>query len=249
MNRACLYGDGFFETIWVKNDEIPLFDYHWLRARNTAEELRLIWPVSLTESVLKEEILKSCNDGKTRCRVTFYRKGGGHYIPESLDMAYDIESHHYKLPDFATGINNLIEAKSTDELKALCLALPLAKAVYYEPHKKNSDRFSSIKGISAQFYVQAGIFAKEKECEDAVLFNKELKVAELLLGNIIVVQNNQWYTPDLDQGGVDGVMRSYLMSKFKNITLTPINRSHMENADLLLGCNALRGLYRLYISN
>ena len=81
------------------------------------------------------------------------------------------------------------------------------------------------------------------------MFNKELKVAELLMGNIIVVQNNQWYTPDLDQGGVDGVMRSYLLSKFKNITLTPINRSHMENADLLLGCNALRGLYRLYISN
>ena len=181
--------------------------------------------------------------------VSILRQYCGHYIPESLEMAYQIEGSHYKLPDFATGLNDILEAKSTEELKSLCLDLPMAKAVYYEPHKKNSDRFSSIKGISAQFYVQAGIFAKEREAEDAVLFNKELKVAELLMGNIIVVQNNQWYTPDLDQGGVDGVMRSYLLSKFKNITLTPINRSHMENADLLLGCNALRGLYRLYISN
>lgn len=249
MNRACLYGDGFFETIWVHNGEIPLFEYHWVRARNTAEELKLIWPASLTEQSLKEEIIKSCNDGKTRCRITFYRKGGGNYIPESLEMAFQLDSYHYKPPDYATGVQKILEAKSTDELKALCLALPLAKAVYYEPHKKNSDRFSAIKGISAQFYVQAGIFAKERDAEDAVIFNKELKVAELLMGNIIVVQNNQWYTPDLDQGGVDGVMRAYVMSKFKNITLTPINRSHMENADLLLGCNSLRGLYRLNISN
>ncbi len=249
MNRAYLYGDGFFETIWVNQGEIPLFDYHWYRARNTAEDLRMIWPDTLTEDKLRQEIINSCTDGKTRCRITFYRKGGGNYIPESLEMAYQIESHHYKVPDFATGIEGLLAAKSTEDLKVLCSELPKAKAVYYEPHKKNSDIFSSLKGLSAQFYVQAGIFAKDRGAEDAVIFNKELKVAELLMGNIMVVQNNQWYTPDLDQGGVDGVMRSYLLSKFKNITLTPINRSHMENADLLLGCNALRGLYRLYISN
>jgi branched-subunit amino acid aminotransferase/4-amino-4-deoxychorismate lyase len=91
----------------------------------------------------------------------------------------------------------------------------------------------------------AGVFAKAKGVDDVVFFNHELKVSELLLGNVIVVKNNQWYTPDIDQGGVDGVIRAWLLDRFKNITLTPLNKSHLENADLLLGCNALRGLYRL----
>lgn len=245
MNRAFLYGDGFFETIYVNKGEIPLFDWHWKRARKTALSLEMNWPDKLTEEVLKSEILSSCGEGIHRARVTFYRNGGGYYIPETNEMTHHIWSDGYELPAFASGIERLMKAKTTEDLNRICVDLPKAKAVYYELHKKNLDRFSALKGISSQFYVMAGVFAKGKGVDDVVLFNHALKVSELLLGNIIVVKNNQWYTPDVDQGSVDGVMRAWLLDRFKNITLTPLNKSHLENADLLLGCNALRGLYRL----
>lgn len=245
MNRAFLYGDGFFETIYVNKGEIPLFEWHWKRAVKTAQSLEMLWPVELTPEFLMNEIRNHCGEGISRVRLTFYRNGGGHYIPETNEMTFHVWSDLYELPVFASGIEQLMTCRTTEDLNSLCLGLPKAKTVYYEMHKKNSDRFSALKGISSQFYVMAGVFARSKGVDDVVLFNHQLKVSELLLGNIIVVKNNQWYTPDIDQGGVDGVMRAWLLDRFKNITLTPLNKSHLENADLLLGCNALRGLYRL----
>ncbi len=247
MNRAFLYGDGFFETIWVHDGQVPLFDLHWKRAQNTALKLAMNWPESLTKDLLLSQILSSSELSKFRCRITFFRKGEGHYIPSSNDLDYQIQSSKYELPAFATGIEPVLATRNTDELNKLCYYLPSANAVYYEMHKKNADRFANLKGISSQYYVMAGIHAASRNSDDVVLFNKDMKVAELLLGNIIVVKNNQWYTPGLEEGGVDGVMRAWLLQKFNNITLTPLNKSHLENADLLLGCNALRGLYRLGI--
>lgn len=247
MNRAFLYGDGFFETIWVHDGIVPLFDLHWKRAKATASKLAMIWPEELTMDVLLNNIIQSSELPKFRCRITFYRKGEGHYIPLSNELEYHIHSSEYQLPAYATGIESVLSTRHTDELNKLCFNLPLAQAVYYEMHKKNADRFANLKGISSQYYVMAGIHASAKKSDDVVLFNKDMKVAELLLGNIIVVKNNQWYTPGLEEGGVDGVMRAWLLQKFSNITLTPLNKSHLENADLLLGCNALRGLYRLEI--
>lgn len=249
LNRGCLYGDGFFETLWVNDNQVPLLAYHYRRAKQTAEKLQIEWPENLTEEVLKAAVIKNCGEGTYRCRITFYREGGGQYIPQNNKLAYFMESSPYELPAFASGVQLICQSQSIEELNNACKELPMGKAVYYEMHKKNNDQFASLKSISAQFYVQAGVFTKSKEADDAVLFNKEFRAAELLLGNLIVVKNNQWYTPGLEQGGVDGVLRACLLDKFAgNITLTPLNKSHMENADLLLGCNALRGLYRLQIA-
>jgi branched-chain amino acid aminotransferase len=248
MNRAFLYGDGFFETIYVHGEEIPLFDRHLKRARASADILHLKWPQSLTDEYLSSEIreqvkLKKLNEA--RCRISFYRKGGGYYIPESNDMECRFILDEFVCPEFALGVIPTIQANSLEDLTECCERLPPAKVVVYDANVKSKDPFSGVKSLSAQFYVQAGVFVKSKDAEEGIILNRDRRVAELLLGNVLVVKNKQWYTPPSDEGGIVGVMISELLDKFKKITLTPLSTAHLSDADILIGCNALRGLYRL----
>jgi branched-chain amino acid aminotransferase len=248
MNRAFLFGDGFFETLYVQGDGIPLFLRHMNRARASAEILHFEWPESLTNEFLLEAIIKQMKEKKlteARCRMSFYRKGGGYYIPESNEMECRFQVETFVRPEFATGVRPVLEAKSLDELAVLCEILPTAKVVVYDANVKNKDPFSGVKSLSSQFYVQAGVFVKSKGAEEGIILNRDRRVAELLMGNVLVVKNKQWYTPSPEEGGIVGVMISELLDRYKKITLTPLSTAHLSDADLLIGCNALRGLYHL----
>ncbi len=248
MNRAFLYGDGFFETMYVQGNQIPLFSRHIARARASAEILHLEWPATLTDERLLSEIIKHVKLKRlreARCRVSFYRKGGGHYIPESNHMECRFNVDAIACPEFASGVAPVMAAKSLEELTAMVEELPTGKVVVYDSNVKSKDPFSGVKSLSSQFYVQAGVFVKSKEADEGIILNRERRVAELLLGNVLVVKNKQWYTPPPEEGGIVGVMISELLERFKKITLTPLSTAHLSDADLLIGCNAMRGLYRL----
>ncbi|MCS4487746.1 aminodeoxychorismate synthase component I [Streptococcus sciuri] len=67
---------------------------------------------------------------------------------------------------------------------------------------------------------------------------------ETSIGNIILKCGDNYYTPPVSIGIVDGIYRNYLLNKGK-ISEKQLARSDLEKADAIYTCNSVRGLYEL----
>lgn len=79
--------------------------------------------------------------------------------------------------------------------------------------------------------------------QDVMLYNKEGQLTETTIFNVILKIDDKYYTPPLECGLLDGVMRRYLLDKHliqeRIITLTEIQTT---KEDSLWLCNAVRGV-------
>jgi len=60
-SRAFLYADGFFESMLVVNNSIPLFDLHYRRIQESLSAYKITPKENLDSSVLKESLLSLAN--------------------------------------------------------------------------------------------------------------------------------------------------------------------------------------------
>ena len=59
--------------------------------------------------------------------------------------------------------------------------------------------------------------------------------------NLMLYKDGQWFTPKLEQAGVNGVMRQYLMTQ-RVVTEGCFSLADLQQAEALLVCNALMGV-------
>ncbi len=219
-NRGFLYGDGFFETILVKNGNICLKAYHIERVRKS---LRLL---NMLESINIDEILQSINlkqtFEQTRLRINFWRGGGGKYIPtkNELMFSYSIEP--------ATHI-------------IFCDSKPL-KAVLYEDNKKADSKISQVKSLGAQLYVMASIFAQKNKVDEAIILNTRNEVIEFTTGNLFYVKNKKIYTPKY-AGQVTGVAQKFFLNEVEQSVIEKTTYvQDLFEADEIFRTNAISGI-------
>jgi branched-subunit amino acid aminotransferase/4-amino-4-deoxychorismate lyase len=83
------------------------------------------------------------------------------------------------------------------------------------------------------------------------MFTEADDVIEATSANIFVkTKDGQWLTPDLDQSGVSGVMRGLLIEEVFpacdiRVSIKPINRDRLLDAQQILLCNSIRGILRV----
>lgn len=223
MNRAELYGDGFFETIKIEDCKPQLWDLHLKRITFALQALRFeneSFELSNFSEHIKSEILNSgLQTG--RCRISFFRTGQGYYTPTNHSFNYNIKIESYN---------------------EICK--PLEIGIYPDGVKARST-FSSIKTTSAQLYVLAGLYAKEQNWDDIIIMNQYDRVCEGLSSNLFIVKDNQIITPPLSELCVDGIMRSFIMKNFGSeysIIEKEISLNDMDNCTEIWFSNALQGL-------
>jgi len=90
--------------------------------------------------------------------------------------------------------------------------------------------------------------------DDVLIWNKRGEVTESCIANIAVqISEGEWITPPVSCGLLPGVMRESLLAKTKSgpslgiqiITLLDLKRLVIQEGKLLIGFNALRGIYPL----
>jgi branched-chain amino acid aminotransferase len=227
-NRGYRYGDGFFESMVMFNKRIPLLDYHWSRIEFTADVLSASLPSKFGFDALESQILDlaSVNDAvaNARVRLQFYRKGTGLYLPEDDELGYSITMDKISHSRFEAGEG--IKAGMRDD----CY-----KAV---------SMVSDLKNSSALMYVQAAQFARAEGWDDCILTNHYGQICEALQSNIVIVKGDKMFTPELDSGCVNGVMRSFLLWVTEGaIEEKEIEVDELLNADEIILTNAVRGIH------
>jgi len=232
-NRAFKYGDALFETMFSFANRIPLFNQHIERLVNSMKTLKMEIPdkFNINKDSLFYEITRLLNKNKlhkgARVRITVFRTGEGLYTPEDNHVSYLID---------ASGIENTEYKLNTQGLRIDIFTEIL----------KPQNIFSNLKTTNTLLYILAGIYKKEKRVDDVLLLNDNYNVIEALSSNIFIVKDNQIYTPSLEDGCVNGVMRNHIIyiAKQNKISIKhkPIIMEDIESAEEIFLSNSILGI-------
>lgn len=226
-SRALRYGDGLFETIKFREDEILLEDEHFSRLWKGMKKLQFEIPKHFSPEKLREEINKTIQKNKhtdARVRMAIIRGDGGMFDPKNHLPNFIIQS--WQLPPN-------IELLNSNGL-SLCI---------YKDAFKACDAFCNIKHNNYLPYFMAALYAKEKQCNDALILNSHGRICDSSIANVYVIKNGTIFTPALPEGCIEGVMRYFLMKELPalgfKITEAEITETILLEADEIFLSNSI----------
>jgi len=86
----------------------------------------------------------------------------------------------------------------------------LRLGIYIE-NLKSISKLGNVKSNSSQLYVLATLFTQAKGLDDSILLNSRKNPIETSRSNIWVINNDTLFTPPLNEGCLDGIMRRVLL--------------------------------------
>jgi branched-chain amino acid aminotransferase len=226
FERAWRYGDGGFETMLFREGKIPLLQFHAERATKHAEafsaKLSLPSPAEL-QFIFEELAAKNGIKSYGRARLTWFRRPGGFYFPETNETSVLAEISPFE----PQGVKRNLHA------------------LFYTQHPISPGIFSGFKKISAHEYVQASIFARDFGADDALMVNTKGFWTEFTSSNLLIRAEDKFFAPPPEDGAVEGILLNRLEEwlpkwgfSFRRKSLTT---EDLREADEIYGINALRG--------
>lgn len=228
-NRGFRYGDGFFESMRMSNGSIPLVKGHWSRLKRAITFLQIQIPESLNEKTFDQYAKELCKLNKlenARLRFQGFRSGEGRYAPEQSILGWSMVCEPADSAEYQLNKNGLhVEVCTT--------------------HRINPAPQSSFKSSNSLPYVLGGIFVQQQGLDDCFLLDSQGYLAEATGSNIFLLKGNELITPNLQNGGVPGVMRSVVISQGKQMGMKVTERlvavNELNDVDECFLTNAARG--------
>lgn len=230
-NRSFRYGDGIFETMLYKDGQIRFLSFHIERLQRSMQKIHLDYYNKFDTYFVKsatEELVRKNNmvGQQVRVRLIVYREGEGLYTPETNKPSFVLQVH--KVGD-----------ERRDKKVGLIVDL-------YTEYKKPYSDLSDLKSNNALLYVMAGLYKKKFNYDEVLILNQEGNLCEALTSNIFVYYDKVLYTPALNQGCIDGVMRRVVMDIAAHegipVVEAEINPEIMKSADEIFCTNAVQGI-------
>lgn len=221
-DRALQYGDGCFTTMAFRNAKIEFFGDHINRLKLACKTLLIDfdqWSV-LECSVFN--VLKTADDCVVKVIIT-RGEGGRGYSPEGADNPNFIISLHTLPPYYSSWKTRGIKLT----ISSITLACqPLLAGI---KHLNRLEQVLVKQALSKTSY------------DDAVVCDTNHKVIETSTGNLFWYKDNTWYSADLSDSGVEGVMR--------NRVLTVMQEKGLECQVVKQGISVLFSAQELFVCN
>ncbi len=196
-NRAFKYGDAIFDTLKFSQDKFYFIEDHYFRLMSSMRMLRMSIPMNFTLKYYEDEILKTIKKNtfidEARIRVSVFRKEGGLYKPNSLEV------------DFVIEVNSINKTVNTSYKIELFKDFP----VY-------SGLLSTIKTNNRMVNILSSIYASENNYDNCVLINEKKNIVEANNANIFLIKGKQIITPALTEGCINGIIRNKIIELLTN---------------------------------
>lgn len=212
-NRAFKYGDAVFDTLKYKDGDIPFLEDHYFRIMSSTRMLRMKIPMDFNLDYYKDEILKTVRANKfedARIRVTIFRKDGGLYTPENNNI------------DFLIEVNKLSLNDPTSYKIELFKDFPVQPGL-----------LSTIKSNNRLINVLASIFASEFNFQNCILINENKNIVEAINANIFLIKGFNVYTPALEEGCINGIVRKKIIEMIEGQNVYKIHQTSISPFELL----------------
>ena len=230
-NRAFRYGDGLFESMRFFDGHIPFLNQHITRLYKGMKILGYHSCDCLREEKARAMITALCHRNKifdsARIRITVYREDGGLYAPDNDYFDFIIEATQCHDMEFTLNKRGLILGISKEYQKPL-------------------NQFSEIKTMNALLQVMAAREARENNWDDALLVNEKGSIAEAAASNLFIIKDNVIYTPPIEDGAMDGIMRQQIAHIVKQtdyqLRVQSLKTVDIKTADEIFLTNAVKGI-------
>ncbi|MBF8962391.1 aminotransferase class IV [Pontibacter sp. FD36] len=231
-NRAFHYNDSFFETVMVVDGNLRFWRDHQARMREAAEALRLAIPAYFWNGELEDNLLylaRQHNSSKMgRLKLKVWRSGGGLYTPQTNEIEW------------------LATAEPKQAIPEAGLIIGICQGV-----RTCYSSLSHFKGPHAPLYVLAGIEKQNKDFDDMLLLDAKGNVSELISSNIFWLKQGELFTPALETGCVNGILRRNILrwSQQQGIAVHQViaKPEALLQAELVFASNVtgIRGIIKL----
>jgi len=232
QDRGLHYGDGVFETLVVEKGKLQHWPEHMLRLASGCKRLNIEMPdVALLKSEVEHLLdLQSARDSKHVVKIIVTRGIGqrGYKPPQSSKVTRIISLHPY--PAYPA-------LYFTEGVKITVCSIPLSC----------NPVLAGVKHLNRLEQVIAQSEWDDPEIIDGIMLNSDQEIIECTMSNIFWVTNNQLFTPDLSNCGVEGVTRSIILRLAEELQiLTTIGNFMMKDllaADEIFISNSVFGVY------
>lgn len=237
LDRALHYGDGLFETIAIRSPiqniiQHPLFSYHIKRLQNGCE--KLFFPSldikNLTHQI-NDFLKKSDISDRWILKIVLTRGVGerGYVIPEPKVLNPNIILIQNKWPNYVVDYSR---QGIQSEFSGITL--------YPEPHIAGVKHLNRLTQILASKQLS-------KKCQEALLLDNQGFVIEGIKSNLFAVIDGWLYTPCLEQQGILGVARAWILDYCQRenipVKIRRIQKFELLNAEHIFVCNSVMGIW------
>lgn len=222
-NRGFNYGDGLFESIIVKDGKIRFIEDHYERLIKGIASFQILLPEFFTLPFLVHQIQLLTEKNKclpdARIKVIIWRKTGGLFTPASQELDFLISATLYTAPQ----------------------ELVKNKVFFYENIRRSFSPLSSFKTLSASVYVMASLAKKSSGADDMILLDDKGYISECTNSNIFFTKNSKLYTPSLQCGCIEGILRKQIIHICRNDRISleegQFSKEELLDSDYVFTCN------------
>ncbi len=223
-DRAVQFGDGCFTTAAVRNGRVLMFDAHLQRLRQSCERLQMPVP---DWSLLEKEMQHAArSESQAVLKVILTPGAGGRgYSRRGSSAPTRILSLSPWPQHYAT--------LQQQGVRLITSPVRLAR----------NPLLAGIKHLNRLEQVLIRHYLDESDADEALVLDTQGCVIECCAANLFWRSGTCIYTPRLDQAGVDGIMRRFLIAQLTASGQTcqeieaPAER--LLDADEVVICNAL----------
>lgn len=189
-DRAFQYGDGLFETIRYEANRVWFWPDHYARLSAGMSALQLTRPKSFTTETVHVAIVQLLSaNGLThqpaRIKIQVWRQAGGLYTPATNEA------------------NILITVRPGNPFSIT----EKAQTGIYDAFRLSPSPVSAFKTLNALPYVLAGVYKEQHKLDDVILLDTAGHLAECLASTLFCYANGTLYTPSLQTGCINGIVR------------------------------------------
>lgn len=217
---------GVFETMLVQGKNIAYIDEHLARLSKGLKKLNIksSYPTSRFKTIANMLVKKNTLKGEGRLRLLVFKQGKAVHCVGLL-----LPYQRYSDAVYKKGL----------------------KAIVVKTNRKANALHANVKSLDYALFANAFQEAKAQGADEAILMNEKGHVFEASRGNIFVCYKDQWLTPPLSSGCLNGIVRQRVIDlslkgglTIKEINITPVILKKSKN---IFMTNALVGLMRLEV--
>lgn len=216
--------NGVFETMLVQGKKVDNVDAHVMRLLKGLKILKIKPPyISATFKFIANQVVKKNPlKGEGRLRLMVFKTGRQvHCLCMLLPYKPYTESQYKK------GL----------------------KVTLIKTNRPDTRRYANVKSLDYALFANALAKAQQDGYDEAILVNKAGHIFETTRGNIFILHHNQWITPPLSSGCLNGITRQRVIDISKKMGLLVQERSitskMLKDATSMFMSNSLLGLIRI----
>lgn len=229
-DRGLAYGDGFFETILVKDNKPSLLNYHLERMAEAASA----FAIPLDSDQVKEELARFCQLNsvpRAVVKVVISRgRGGRGYSPAAQPNPIRILSLHPSP-----------QSEWQDNKLAIRVGIS-SVALSAQPRLAGLKHLNRLEQVLAKQEVD-----QQNQWDDALVLDEKKHLIEATSANLFLIKGGEVFTPKLECCGVKGCVRRLLLDRLEsdlNIKIyeKKLKLSELKSADEIFLTNSVAGV-------